>query len=202
VGGLFGSFFRFFLSWWGAFILAALDSSLVFFVPVANDALVVYLSARNPKLFWLYPLMTVAGSTTGAAFTYWLGARLGDDGLQRFIPKARLDRLRARLKDSGAVAMALPAMLPPPFPLTAFVLTCGALKVSKARFFGVFAGSRLVRFGIEGYFARRYGTRVLRILKSPPVYWGVVGFAVIALVGTVISGVQLWRSTRRRGEAD
>jgi hypothetical protein len=51
VAGLFAPFFGFFLSWWGAFILAALDSSLVFFIPIANDALVVYLTARNPRMF-------------------------------------------------------------------------------------------------------------------------------------------------------
>jgi membrane protein YqaA with SNARE-associated domain len=198
VTGLFAPFFGFFLSWWGAFILAALDSSLVFFIPIANDALVVYLAARNPRMFWLYPLVTTAGSTTGAALTYWIGTKVGDDGLQRLVPKARLDSLRRRLKNTGAFAMALPAVLPPPFPLTAFVLTCGALKVSRARFFTVFAGSRLVRFGLEALLARRYGTHVLRILESRPVYWGMVGLAILAIAGTVISGIQLWRSTRPR----
>jgi membrane protein DedA with SNARE-associated domain len=145
--------------------------------------------------------VTTAGSTTGAALTYWIGARVGDDGLQRLVPKARLDGLRRRLKNTGALAMALPAVLPPPFPLTAFVLTCGALKLNKARFLTVFAGSRLVRFGLEALLARRYGTHVLRILESRPVYWGVLGLAILAIAGTVVSGIQLWRSTRPRASA-
>jgi hypothetical protein len=32
----------FFLTWWGAFLLSALDSSLVFFMPFGVDALVIY----------------------------------------------------------------------------------------------------------------------------------------------------------------
>ncbi len=63
---LFLSTFRIFLSWWGAFLLGALDSSLLFFLPFGNDMLVVFLSARRGNLFWLYALMTTAGSVVGA----------------------------------------------------------------------------------------------------------------------------------------
>jgi len=63
----FFSLFRFFLTWWGALILGALDSSLFFFVPFGTDAVVVYLCARRPSLFWLYPLLTTAGSIAGAS---------------------------------------------------------------------------------------------------------------------------------------
>src|SRR5262245_60542787 len=99
------SLFRFFLTWWGAFILGALDSSVFFFAPFGNDAVVVYLCARNPSLFWLYPLTTTAGSVVGAALTYALGVKIGDAGLSRFVPERRLERLRRRVKDIGAFAL-------------------------------------------------------------------------------------------------
>jgi hypothetical protein len=47
------SFFKTFLTWWGLLLLGALDSSLVF-IPFGSDAVVVYLSARNPTSFWLW----------------------------------------------------------------------------------------------------------------------------------------------------
>jgi len=124
------SLFRFFLTWWGVFLLGALDSSALFFAPFGTDAVLVYLCARNRSLFWLYPLLTTAGSVVGAAMTYAMGAKIGDAGLSRLVAERRLERLRRRVKEIGAFALGLAAALPPPFPLTAFVLTSGALKAA------------------------------------------------------------------------
>ncbi len=194
----FYSIFSSFLSWWGAFVLGAIDSSLLFFLPFGNDMLVVYLSARHSEIFWIYPVLTTAGSVLGAWGTYWIGHRAGEAGLERFVPAKRLERLKARVRNTGAVAMAVPAVLPPPFPLTPFVLTCGALEVNAARFFLVFGAARLIRFGVEGFFARRYGDGVLSVLRSRPFEWTVGGFIVLAVGGTIVSGVVLWRRTRSR----
>ena len=37
--GVFHAAFGFFLTWWGAYLLAALDSTMVFFLPFGVDAL-------------------------------------------------------------------------------------------------------------------------------------------------------------------
>src|SRR6476619_195839 len=164
--GLFPHAFHFFLTWWGAFALGALDATMVFFLPFGIDAVVIYLSARNGMLFWIYPLLATAGSVTGAAVTYWIGHKGGELGLERLIPSERLERFRKRVQKGGAVAMAVPALLPPPFPLTPFVLTCGALNVNRWIFFGTFTVMRLIRFGSEAVLARIYGRGVLRLLES------------------------------------
>lgn len=192
----FRALFSFFLTWWGAFLLAALDTSMLFFLPFGNDALVIYLVARNRKLFWLYPLLTTAGSVAGAAVTFWIGKKVGEVGLQRLVSERQLKRIQARVRDKGAVTMALPAILPPPFPLTPFILTCGALKVDWWRFFLTFTIARLVRFGAEALLARRYGRGILRVLESDTFQMIIAGFIVLAIVGTIISGVALWRKTR------
>lgn len=190
-----------FLTWWGAFVIAALDASMLFFLPFGVDAVVIYLAARNSELFWLYPLLATAGSTAGAAVTFWIGKKIGDVGLERYVSARRLERLRGRVRDSGAIAMALPALLPPPFPLTPFVLTCGALRVDHWRFFTTFGAARLARFGAEGVLAVVYGRRILRVLQSEPFQIVVIGFIVIAVLGTSVSAVMLWRSTRRTAAA-
>jgi len=185
-----------FLTWWGALLLGALDSSLFVFVPFGTDAVVVYLCARNPSLFWVYPLLITAGSVVGAAGTYLIGVKIGDAGLSRFVARRRLERLRNRVKDIGGFAMGLSAILPPPFPLTAFVLTSGALKVGLARFLLVFAVARLVRFGTEAVLAHRFGTSLLRMLESEPAQRVAIGLIVISIVGTAITIVRVWRSSR------
>ena len=189
---------RFFLSWWGVFLLAALDSSMLFFLPFGIDTLVIYLTARQEDLFWLYPVLATAGSLTGAAVTFWIGLKAGEVGLERLVPATRLERLRDRVRQSGAVAMAIPALLPPPFPLTPFILTCGALKVDRWRFFATFGAVRLLRFGTEAALAVIYGRSILRVLQSDSFRAVVIGFVVVAVVGTIASAVLLWRQTRMR----
>jgi Predicted membrane protein len=195
--GLFPHAFRFFLTWWGAYVLGALDASMVFFLPFGIDALVIYLSARNGMLFWIYPLLATAGSVTGAAMTYWIGHKGGELGLERLIARGRLERFRMRVQKGGAVAMAVPALLPPPFPLTPFVLTCGALKANRRIFFPTFAAMRLIRFGSEAALARIYGRGVLRLLESDAFQRVIVGFIILAVLGTILSAVMLWRNTRQ-----
>jgi membrane protein YqaA with SNARE-associated domain len=188
--------FAFFLTWWGAYLLGALDATMLFFLPFGIDTLVIYLAARDGMFFWIYPLLATAGSVTGAAVTYWVGHKIGEMGLDRFVSARHLERFRRRVKKQGAVAMAFAALLPPPFPLTPFVLTCGALEVDRRIFLGTFAAMRLLRFGGEAALARVYGRGVLRIIESHSFQMVVVGFIVVALIGTTVSAIMLWRSTR------
>jgi membrane protein YqaA with SNARE-associated domain len=197
VTGFFQSIFGFFLTWWGAFLMAALDASLLFFLPFGVDALVIFLAARSQDLFWIYPLLATAGSLTGAAVTYWIGRKAGNAGIERLVPARRFESLKRKVNEKGAVAMAVPALLPPPFPLTPFILTCGALDVDRTRFFATFGTMRLLRFGIEAALARIYGRGILAVLQSEPFQLVIVGFVIVAMTGTIASAVVLWRSTHR-----
>ncbi len=190
--------FRFFLTWWGAFLLSALDSSMLFFMPLGIDALVIYLAARDESMFWVYPLLAAVGSVTGAAITFWVGRKAGEVGLERLVPERRLNRLKCKVNESGAIAIAVPALLPPPFPLTPFLLTCGALDVDRTRFFVTFGLVRLFRFSVEAVLARIYGRGVLAVLRSDTFETVVIGFIVLAVIGTMISAMLLWRSTHQK----
>jgi membrane protein YqaA with SNARE-associated domain len=97
----------FFLTWWGAALLAALDSSMLFFLPFGIDTVVIYLAARDETLFWVYPVLAAFGSVMGAAITYWIGHKAGEVGLERLVPAPRLQRIRDRVRARGAVAMAV-----------------------------------------------------------------------------------------------
>ena len=192
--------FRFFLTWWGLVILGALDASLLVFIPFGTDAAVIYLAARNRELFWLYPLLTTAGSVAGALLTYTVGTKIGDQGLGRFMSKRQLERFRNRMKTIGALAMGLSAIAPPPFPLTAFVLTAGALKVPLARFLLVFTVARLLRFGIEAVLARRYGTALLQMLESDVAQRVVIGMVIVSVLGTALTVWRVWHSSRQTAQ--
>lgn len=169
-------------------------------MPFGIDALVIYLAARNESLFWLYPLLATAGSVTGAAVTYWVGHKAGEVGLERLVPTKRLEQFRGRVRKAraGAAAMALPALLPPPFPLTPFILTCGALAVDRRWFFTTFATMRLLRFSVEAVLARIYGRGVLRILESDGFQMVIIGFIAVTVLGTLVSAALLLRNAYYR----
>jgi membrane protein YqaA with SNARE-associated domain len=191
------AFLGFFLTPWGAFLLAVLDNSLLFFLPLGVDAIVIILVARHREFFWLYPLITTAGSLIGAASTYWVGLMAGEKGLERFVHERKLEALKARVNKAGAIAMGLPALLPPPFPLTPFIVTCGALEVSRWRLFLAFGIARFARFFLESLLALRYGPGVLKIIEHDTFKYVMWSFFVIAFAGTAISIVMLWRRIGR-----
>ena len=55
--GLFYSLLGYFLTPAGLVLLGALDSSMMFFLPLGIDFIVILLTARKPELFWLYAIL-------------------------------------------------------------------------------------------------------------------------------------------------
>ena len=87
----------------------------------------LYLASTYGEVFWIIPLIVTMGSLASNALTYWIGHCVGDAGLPRLLAPRQLDRMKASVQKTGAGGLAAAAVLPPPFPLTPFVLTCGAL---------------------------------------------------------------------------
>ena len=183
----------------GVVVLAALDSTLFLSMPLGIDAVVVILSARMRDLWWLVPLLATAGSIAGAALTFWMGVKIGEKGLDRWVPERRLDQIRSRLREKGAVALAILDLVPPPFPFTLSVLAAGALEVDTRTFFVTLVVCRIFRYGLEALLAVVYGRRILSWLDSDLFHDVVAFFAVLAIVLTTISIVKIVRSTRPAG---
>ncbi len=177
--------------------LGVLDSTVVFFLPLGIDAVVILMAASHTDKAWQYPLLAAAGSVIGSAVTYWAGRKLGEHGLSRFIPQRRLDLARTYLRRNGAFAVAALALIPPPFPFTPFVLTAGALHFSRMRLFPLLAIARLARFGVEAALAVKYGTELVRWMESDGFKVAIGIFIGIAVIGTAISAFVLIRRTRR-----
>ena len=193
-------FVHFFVSLPGVVLLAALDSTFFFTLPLGIDAVVVLLASRGGLYFWLTPGLATAGSLAGAALTYWTGAKIGEAGVKHFCPPAWLERVQRRLKGS-AVTLAALDLMPPPFPFTPFVLASGAIGMNAWSFLGSLAAVRVCRFGVEALLAHFYGSQILRWMRTPTFKMVVGVFIVLAVIGTVVSAIALYRSSRtsRRG---
>jgi membrane protein YqaA with SNARE-associated domain len=182
----------------GVVVLAALDSTIFFSLPLGIDTAVVVLAARLRSLAWIVPLLATAGSLGGAWLTFWMGRKIGEQDLSRYIRPRRLEQVRRRVKARGAVALAAFDLIPPPFPFTAFVLAAGALDVSASTFFSTLAAVRLARFGVEALLGVSYGRRVLAWMDADLFHDFVITATCLAFALTIVSVVKLARISRSR----
>ena len=177
--------------------LPALDSSGLFFPPMDVEAAIVILR-RHSEIVWLLPFLATAGSLIGAAMAFWIGRKIGNNGLEHWISPRMLESVRRKVRYKGAIALVLPALLPPPFPLMPFVLACGALSVSATRFFIMFAGLRLVRFSILTALAWFYGRQILTMFQTGTFKAVMAVFVVLFVVGTATTIYRLVTRAHRR----
>lgn len=193
----FASIFDLFLSPAGVAVLGALDASMVFFLPAAVDMAVILMSAEEEYGFFTYPALAVLGSTVGGAVTFMIGRKVGEANLGRWISENKLDRIRDRIGRMGVVGLGLAALMPPPFPLTPFVLASGALGMSLGKFLLTMAVARLARFGTEAALAYVYGDGIIAVMRSPAFETAVSVLMVLAIGGTTVAIVRLFRQTGR-----
>lgn len=193
----FASVFAMFLSPWGLVVLAALDSSMFFFLPMAVEAAVVILTARHRELVWLFPILATIGSIAGATVTFFIGSKIGGEGLKHWVSESKLTSIQRRIKKRGALALGSAGLLPPPFPLAPLILVSGALNVKKAPFLMAFGIARVLRFGIVGVLALFYGKWILRFMESTAFRAVVVVFIVVATLGTAFSIYRINQNLRR-----
>jgi membrane protein YqaA with SNARE-associated domain len=179
---------------------AALDSSGPFFPLMDAEAAIVFLR-RHSEIVWLLPVLATAGSLIGAAMAFWIGRKIGKNGLEHWVSPGVLESVRREVSHKGAVALVLPALLPPPFPLLPFVLACGALSVSATRFFIMFAGLRLVRFSILTALAWFYGRQILTMFQTGTFKAGIALLVVLIVVGPSTIIYRLVTRTHQRPSA-
>src|SRR5262249_1343623 len=115
----------------------------------------------------------------------------------RWVPARRLESVRRRIRDTGAIALAVLDLIPPPFPFTVFVLAAGALEVSWRTFFVTLTICRVVRFGLEASLAAVYGRSILSWLDSD-LFHDIVSFFIVAAVAlTTMSIIRIVRTSGR-----
>lgn len=188
----------------GLFLLAALDSSIVPLpVPGATDILLILLAARQHHWI-LMAVVATAGSVVGGGMTYHLGKVGGMHTLEKRVPKRQLGRITGWTERNGFLAVALPAILPPPMPLTPFLLAAGVLKVKQKTFYSAFTLSRAIRHGVAAWLGYRYGRHILRVWNSFSQRWStplLVVLWTVVIAGAAWGIYQLVKRARHEAEA-
>src|SRR5437868_10129403 len=89
------------------------------------------------------------------------------------------------------LAVFVPAILPPPFPFKAFVLSAGVFKLKTGRFIAAIFCGRLVRFLLEGWLAVRFGDDARKILAAN-------GLKVLIATCIIAAAIEVKMVLRRR----
>ena len=176
------------LGFFGLLLVGVLDSSFLF-MPLGNDLLVVAMAANAhglPKAL-LYALVAAAGSLIGCAIMDIIGRKGGKAGLEKHVPKKRLEYVKKKIKARAAWALALGALMPPPFPFTPFVAAAAAMQYPRKKLLAVIGVARVLRFAIEATLATYFGQRILSLAKTPAVHWFIVALAILSVAGSGIS---------------
>ncbi|HMF58400.1 MAG TPA: VTT domain-containing protein, partial [Pyrinomonadaceae bacterium] len=146
-------------------LIGALDSSLLS-LPEINDYLVVGRCARQPSAVFFFPLFAAVGSVLGCLLLYTIMRRGGQAVLRRRFRAEHIERVERAYARFGFLALAIPALLPPPMPFKIFVATAGALEFPRWRFILTVMIARSLRYYIEGTLTVFYGRRVLVFLSD------------------------------------
>src|ERR1700730_17118567 len=171
-------------------LIGALDSSLLS-LPEVNDYLVVARCYTHPRAVLLFPMFAAIGSVLGCLLLYTILSRSGRAVLHRRFRVEHVQRVERAYARFGILALAVPALLPPPMPFKIFVATAGALQFPRRRFLLTILIARSLRYYVEGTLAVFYGERVLRFSKDN-------GLVIISIItGLFVVALAIYLSSGR-----
>jgi membrane protein YqaA with SNARE-associated domain len=175
----------------GLVLLGLADNSLI---PLTGsmDVLTIWLAARHREPWPYYAFMATLGAVIGGFITYSLARKGGEKTMERKLPKKRAAQVRKAFARWGFAAVAIPALMPPPFPFLPFLLAAGAMQYSRKKFLAALVLGRGIRYTILAALGLRYGRYILRFFSR---YYkqSVAILVALAVIGTVLTLMQYFR---------
>jgi len=183
----------------GVFLVSIVDSSFVPLpIPGLTDIMIILFAAQKTNPILLV-LLATAGSALGGYFSYQVGQSGGMAFLEKHVPPRIFKRVCTWMEKHAILAVALPALLPPPMPLSPFVLAAGVLKMSRTKFLTTFTISRAIRHSIAAWLGIHYGRQVLHLWNAFSAKWAntiLIAVWSIILVSLAIAFWKLWQTSR------
>ncbi len=180
----------------GLFAVAVLDSCILPLpIPGSTDLLLLWLVSHRGDALILVTCAT-AGSVIGGYTAWASGKRGGEAALQRYGSSPFFRRISTWVRQHSVLAVFVPALLPPPMPMSMFLIAAGALGISRNRFALVFGVARALRYSLVAWLAVTYGRHMVRVWSTTLNKWS--GSFLWIFVGLTVCGVVygLWQFRR------
>jgi membrane protein DedA with SNARE-associated domain len=97
------------------------------------------------------------------------------------------------MENHAILSVSLPAILPPPMPLSPFVLVAGAVQMSRRKFMVAFTVSRFLRHAFAVWIGIHYGRHVIRLWNEFSAKWGTTILSVLWAVIILFTGIAIWK---------
>jgi membrane protein YqaA with SNARE-associated domain len=149
----------------GLFLVCFLDASFLS-LPEISDLLVVTWSAASPGTAWVPVLAAATGSVAGCTALWAIGRRGGEPLLRARFGVARVEWARGQFHRWHLLALAVPAVMPPPMPFKIFVLAAGVFGIRYRRFALTLLAARGLRYAVWAALGVGYGQRSLGWLRA------------------------------------
>lgn len=177
----------------GVFLVSIVDSSFVPLpLPGITDIMVIVMAAEHTNWLLLIAFAT-AGSALGGYLSYEVGHSGGMAFLEKHVPPRIFKRVTGWMQRNAFLAVALPAILPPPMPLSPFVLAAGALNMSRKKFMATFTLSRAGRHALAAWLGIHYGRHIVHLWSKFSAKWATT-ILVALWVGIAIScAIAFWK---------
>ncbi|MDI3255276.1 YqaA family protein [Pseudacidobacterium ailaaui] len=183
------------LGFWGAGVLALLDSSTI---PVPMDLIISGYVWADPRHFYLYSIMAAIGSSIGGLLPFFLGRAGGELFLLKRVDRQRFEQLRDRFEKQEFFAVFVPSMLPPPTPWKLFVFGAGVFEMHLRDFLAAVFLGRLVRFTVEALLVIRYGPQIVTMVHDLARQHSAALLALLCAVFAVLIYLGLRQVRKRR----
>ncbi len=182
----------------GLILIGIVDNSIV---PITGsmDVLTIWLAASRPDLWYYYAIMATVGAVLGAYLTYSLARKGGKEALEHKLSRKKIDKVCRRFERWGFGAVAVPAILPPPFPLVPFVLAAGALQYSPKQFLLAIGVGRGLRYVVVAGLGAIYGKAIVSFFSK---YYlaAVIAVIVMAVVSGIFSYIEYRRLRQKKDD--
>jgi membrane protein YqaA with SNARE-associated domain len=185
----------------GLFAVAIFDSSPIPLpLPGSTDLLLLLLVSHHGNPFFL-TACAIAGSAIGGFITWKTGKKGGEALMERSVPARFRKPIEKWTNKHSLLSVMLPALLPPPIPLTPFLLAAGALGVSRRRFLVAYNAARVVRYSLVSWAGVVYGRKFVHWWTTTLAGWSTLiqSTFVVLLIGGIAYGI--WRYRRQRTAA-
>ncbi len=148
---------------WGVFAIAAIDSAAL---GMPLDAVVGGYVYLQPRKFWLYAMMASAGSAIGSLIIYVIGYHMGELVLEKRLGKEKFLRIQARFEKHQFLALAVPSLMPPPFPFKLFALSAAVFEMHWTHYLAAIFVGRVVRFMILSMLVVFFGPSAVGMIAT------------------------------------